>query len=99
MTTSTVPTYWKKAKFSPIYKSGSTAELENYRLISILLYPSICLFMMPSVLQYLPFIGHGVASALCPRNVLLILPCTFMISSIFLGPDVPLFLFTQSLSY
>ena len=48
--------------------------------------------MLPSVLQSLTFIGHGVADALCSRDVLLILPCTFMISSIFLGRDVPLFL-------
>ena len=27
LTTSTVPTDWKKAKVSPIYKSGSTTEL------------------------------------------------------------------------
>ena len=31
-----------------------------------------------------------------PRNVLLILPCTFIIFSVFLGRDVPLFLFTYN---
>ena len=31
LTTSTVSTDWKKAKVSPIYKSGSSTELENYR--------------------------------------------------------------------
>ena len=36
LTTSTVPTDWKKAKVSLIYKSGSTTELENYRPISVL---------------------------------------------------------------
>ena len=35
-TTSTVPTGWKKAKVSPIYESGLTTELENYRPISVL---------------------------------------------------------------
>ena len=34
LTTSTVPTYWKKAKVSPTYRFGSTTELENYRSIS-----------------------------------------------------------------
>ena len=36
LTTSTVPTDRKKTKVSPIYKSGSTTELENYRSISVL---------------------------------------------------------------
>ena len=36
LATSAVPTDWKKAKVSPIYKSGSTTELENYRPISVL---------------------------------------------------------------
>ena len=36
LTTSTVPADWKMAKVSPIYKSGSTTELENYRPISVL---------------------------------------------------------------
>ena len=31
-----MPTDWKMAKVSPIYKSGSTTELENYRPISVL---------------------------------------------------------------
>ena len=34
LTTSTVPTYWKKAKVPPKYRFGSTTELENYRSIS-----------------------------------------------------------------
>ena len=37
---------------------------------------------------------YGRRSAKYPRNVFLILPCTFIISSIVLGRDVPLFLFT-----
>ena len=36
LTTSTISTDWKKAKVSPIFKSGSTTELENYRPISVL---------------------------------------------------------------
>ena len=36
LTTSTASTDWKKAKVSPIYKSGSTTELDNYRPISVL---------------------------------------------------------------
>ena len=36
LTTSIVPTDWKKVKVSPIYKSGSTTELENYHPISVL---------------------------------------------------------------
>ena len=36
LTTSTVLTDWKKAKVSPIYKPGSTTELENYHPISVL---------------------------------------------------------------
>ena len=36
LTTSAVPTDCKKANVSPIYKSGSTTELENYHPISVL---------------------------------------------------------------
>lgn len=46
------------------------------------------------VLHSLTFIGHGASGASCPRNMLPVLACTIMISSVFLGRDVPLFLFT-----
>ena len=36
LTTSAVPADCKKANVSPIYKSGSTTELENYHPISVL---------------------------------------------------------------
>ena len=41
--------------------------------------------LLPNVLQYLTSIGYGVAAVSCLRNVVLILPRTFMISSIFMG--------------
>ena len=34
--TGVVPTEWKMAKVIPIFKSGSMAEIDNYRPISIL---------------------------------------------------------------
>ena len=34
--TSMVPTVWKNAKITPIYKSGPTNNTENYRPISVL---------------------------------------------------------------
>ena len=36
MSTSTVPTHWKTAKMTPVYKSGSPTEGSNYRPISVL---------------------------------------------------------------
>ena len=36
LTTSTLPTGWKQAKLVPIYKSGDTNKVENYRPISVL---------------------------------------------------------------
>ena len=52
-----------------------------YSTLCSCVYPSIYVSMLPSVLQSLAFIGHGVASASCSRNVLL-------------GRNVPLFLST-----
>ena len=34
--TSTVPNAWKEAKVTPVYKSGDTSSVENYRPISVL---------------------------------------------------------------
>ena len=63
-----------------------------YSTLSSCVYPSIYVSMLPSVLQFLTFIDHGVAGASCPRNVFPILPYTFMIPSI-LGGAMYLFSF------
>ena len=57
-----------------------------------LVYPFIYVSMLPSVLQSLTFIGLGVAGASCPRCVLLVLSCIFIIFSVFWGRNVPLFI-------
>ena len=36
LATGFIPTDWKAAKVIPLFKSGSTAEIDNYRPISIL---------------------------------------------------------------
>lgn len=38
--TSTVPSAWKEAKIVPIYKTGDSSSVENYRPISVLPIPS-----------------------------------------------------------
>ena len=35
LATGFIPTDWKAAKVIPLFKSGSTAEIDNYRPISI----------------------------------------------------------------
>ena len=36
MNTGVFPSSWKIAKVTPVYKSGSVKEIENYRPVSIL---------------------------------------------------------------
>ena len=94
-----IEVHWhcKEKNFNSILKNHFLSQIyfdTAYSTLCSCAYPTIYVSMLPSVLQSLTFIGHGVADASCPRNVLLILPCTFMISSIFLRRDVPPFLFT-----
>ena len=48
MDTSVVPTDWKIANITPIYKKGSKAEAGNYRPVSL---TSICCKIMESVIR------------------------------------------------
>ena len=49
ITTSTYPSDWKKSRLVPVYKSGSTSEIENYRPISVI----------PAVSKLIEKIVHG----------------------------------------
>lgn len=59
LATGVVPTEWKMAKVIPIFKSGSKAEIDNYRPISIL--PTMSKILEKTVhkqlMKYLEFNG------------------------------------------
>ena len=59
--TGTIPTDWKAAKVIPLFKSGSLAEIDNYRPISIL--PSISKILEKVVYrQLMTYLQNGLLS-------------------------------------